>query len=59
VTLSPRPSVHQLLEGQSGTPRGVTSVADIEIQAREILDLRKRMDEIYAHDTGQDLKLRA
>ena len=34
-------------------------MADIEIQAREILDLRKRMDEIYAHDTGQDLKLRA
>jgi ATP-dependent Clp protease, protease subunit len=27
--------------------------ADIEVHAREILELRKRLDEIYAHHTGQ------
>jgi len=39
--------VHQ----PSGGAQGMA--ADIEIQAREILDLRKRMDEIYAQHTGQ------
>ena len=28
--------------------------SDIEIHAREILKTRKRVDEIYAHHTGQD-----
>jgi ATP-dependent Clp protease protease subunit len=27
--------------------------SDIEIHAREILNIRKRVDEIYAHHTGQ------
>jgi ATP-dependent Clp protease protease subunit len=29
---------------------------DIEIHAREIIDLRKRLDEIIAKHTGQDLE---
>src|SRR5438874_2183611 len=29
---------------------------EIEIQAREILNVRKRLDEIYAHHTGQSLE---
>ena len=30
--------------------------ADIEIHAREILELRRRMDEIYAHHSGQTVE---
>ena len=40
-----------LIHQPSGGARGQS--ADIEIQAREILDLRKRMDEIYSKHTGQ------
>jgi ATP-dependent Clp protease protease subunit len=29
---------------------------DIEIHAREILNIRRRIDEIYAHHTGQDIE---
>jgi ATP-dependent Clp protease, protease subunit len=29
---------------------------DIEIHAREILNIRRRIDEIYAHHTGQNLE---
>jgi ATP-dependent Clp protease protease subunit len=29
---------------------------DIEIHAREILNIRQRIDEIYAHHTGQDIE---
>ena len=39
--------IHQGSAGFQGTP------ADIEIHAREVLSLRKRMAEIIAHHTGQ------
>src|SRR3954453_17895244 len=38
--------IHQPSGGYEGKQ------ADIEIHAREILELRKRMDEIYSHHTG-------
>src|SRR5947207_8663548 len=40
--------IHQGSAGFQGTP------TDIEIQAREVLDLTKRMVEIIAHHTGQE-----
>ena len=40
--------IHQGSAGFQGTP------TDIEIQAREVLDLTKRMAEIIAHHTGQE-----
>jgi ATP-dependent Clp protease protease subunit len=42
--------IHQGSGGFQGTP------ADIEIHAREALDLRKRMAEIMAHHTGQSVE---
>jgi ATP-dependent Clp protease protease subunit len=41
--------VHQPSGGAQG------QATDIEIQAREILDLRKRLNQIYVKHTGQDL----
>jgi ATP-dependent Clp protease protease subunit len=46
------PNSRILIHQPSGGYQGQS--ADIEIQAREILDLRKRMDEIYSQHTGQD-----
>ena len=48
------PNARILIHQPSGGYQGQS--ADIEIQAREILDLRKRMDEIYAQHTGQDIE---
>jgi ATP-dependent Clp protease, protease subunit len=48
------PNSRILIHQPSGGYQGQS--ADIEIQAREILDLRARMDEIYAQHTGQDLE---
>ena len=48
------PNARILIHQPSGGYQGQS--ADIEIQAREILDLRKRMDEIYADHTGQDIE---
>ena len=42
--------VHQPSGGAQG------QAADIEIQAREILKLRERLNEIYVQHTGQSLK---
>jgi len=42
--------IHQPSGGTQGT------AADIEIQAREILYLRGRMNELYAKHTGQPLE---
>ena len=42
--------VHQPSGGAQG------QATDIEIQAREILSLRKRLNDIYVHHTGQDLE---
>jgi ATP-dependent Clp protease, protease subunit len=42
--------VHQPSGGAQG------QATDIEIQAREILSLRKRLNDIYVHHTGQSLE---
>lgn len=42
--------IHQPMGGAQG------QASDIEIQAREIMYLRERMNEILHHHTGQDLK---
>jgi ATP-dependent Clp protease, protease subunit len=47
------PNARILIHQPSGGYQGQS--ADIEIQAREILDLRARMDEIYAQHTGQSI----
>jgi ATP-dependent Clp protease, protease subunit len=47
------PNARILIHQPSGGYQGQS--ADIEIQAREILDLRARMDEIYAQHTGQEI----
>ncbi len=48
------PNSRILIHQPSGGFEGVS--ADIQIQAREILDLRRRVDEIYAHHSGQSLE---
>jgi ATP-dependent Clp protease protease subunit len=48
------PNARILIHQPSGGYQGQS--ADIEIQAREILDLRQRMDEIYAQHTGQPIE---
>ena len=45
------PNSRMMLHQPSGGSRGVA--ADIEIQAREILSMRKRLNEILASHTGQ------
>jgi len=47
------PNSRIMLHQPSGGFQG--AAADIEIQAQEILDLRKRLNEIYAKHTGQDV----
>ncbi|MDP9317807.1 MAG: ATP-dependent Clp protease proteolytic subunit, partial [Actinomycetota bacterium] len=42
--------IHQVSSGFSG------QATDIEIHAREIIDLRTRLDQIIAKHTGQDLE---
>ncbi len=42
--------IHQGSAGFQGT------AADIEVHAREILELRRCLDEIYAHHTGQPIE---
>lgn len=46
-----RVMVHQPHGGAQG------QATDIEIQAREIINIRKRINEIYAATTGQDIKV--
>jgi len=41
--------IHQVSGGFSG------QATDIEIHAREIIDIRRRLDEIIAHHTGQEI----
>jgi ATP-dependent Clp protease protease subunit len=47
------PNARIMLHQPSGGTQG--QAADIEIQAREILNLRQQLNEIYAHHTGQTL----
>ncbi len=48
------PNSRILIHQPSGGYQGQS--ADVEIHAREILDLRSRMDEIYSNHTGQDIE---
>jgi len=48
------PNARVLIHQPSGGFEGQSS--DIQIHAQEVLNLRKRVDEIYAHHTGQDLE---
>src|ERR1700675_3034918 len=47
------PNARIMVHQPSGGAQG--QATDIEIQAREILNLRKRLNEIYVHHTGQAL----
>lgn len=49
------PNSRFMLHQPSGGFQG--PAADIEIQAQEILDLRKRLNEIYAKHTGKDVDM--
>ena len=49
------PNSRIMIHQPSGGARGMAS--DIEIQAREILNLRKRLNQIYANNTGQKLSV--
>lgn len=49
------PNSRIMIHQPSGGARGMAS--DIEIQAKEILDLRKRLNKIYADNTGQKLSV--
>jgi ATP-dependent Clp protease, protease subunit len=42
--------IHQVSSGFQG------QATDIEIHAREIIDVRQRLDKILAHHTGQDFE---
>ena len=48
------PNARVMVHQPSGGAQG--QATDIEIQAREILALRKRLNEIYVHHTGQPLE---
>ena len=48
------PNARVMVHQPSGGAQG--QAADIEIQAREILTLRRRLNEIYEHHTGQTLE---
>ncbi len=47
------PNARVMVHQPSGGAQG--QATDIEIQAREILELRKRLNQIYVHHTGQPL----
>jgi ATP-dependent Clp protease protease subunit len=48
------PNARVMVHQPSGGAQG--QATDIEIQAREILKVRQRLNEIYVHHTGQSLK---
>ena len=48
------PNARVMVHQPSGGAQG--QATDIEIQAREILSLRKRLNEIYVHHTGQPIE---
>jgi ATP-dependent Clp protease protease subunit len=48
------PNARIMVHQPSGGAQG--QATDIEIQAREILTLRKRLNEIYVHHTGQSIE---
>lgn len=48
------PNARVMVHQPSGGAQG--QATDIEIQAREILELRKRLNQIYVHHTGQPVE---
>ena len=48
------PNARVMVHQPSGGAQG--QATDIEIQAREILTLRKRLNQIYVHHTGQPIE---
>ena len=48
------PNARIMIHQPSGGAQGMAS--DIEIQAREILRIRKRMNDLYVQYTGQELE---
>jgi ATP-dependent Clp protease protease subunit len=50
VTPNSKVLIHQVSSGFQG------QATDIEIHAREIIDMRSRLDKIIAHHTGQDIE---
>ncbi len=48
------PNARVMIHQPSGGAQG--QAADIEIQAREILTLRKRLNDLYVHHTGQPIE---
>lgn len=48
------PNARVMVHQPSGGAQG--QATDIEIQAREVLRIRERLNEIYVHHTGQDMK---
>ncbi len=49
------PNARIMIHQPSGGARG--QATDIEIQAKEILNLRKKLNEIYAQNTGQSVEI--
>lgn len=49
------PNARVMIHQPSGGAQG--QATDIEIQAREILNIRKRLNAIYAENTGQDIEV--
>jgi ATP-dependent Clp protease, protease subunit len=49
------PNARVMIHQPSGGFQGQAS--DIEIHAKEILSIRQRLNEIYVHHTGQDIKV--
>jgi ATP-dependent Clp protease protease subunit len=49
------PNARVMIHQPSGGSRG--QATDIEIQAREILNIRKRLNELYVHHTGQSIQI--
>ena len=49
------PNAEIMIHQPSGGAKG--QAADIEIQAKLILDMRKRLNQIYAENTGQKLSV--
>jgi ATP-dependent Clp protease protease subunit len=49
------PNARVMIHQPSGGSRG--QATDIEIQAREILNIKKRLNDLYVHHTGQNLSM--
>ena len=52
----PGPDAGERGAAARGDPAKTGQASDIEIHARETIALRRRLDEIYAHHTGQTVE---